>query len=402
MGSWRLLPVHNRNEGGCHRKYRGPRQRQHDPFLPLQLSANQRGNWQHQSQRNPDDREPTIIHQATISRPSNPTITPGGTSSCKVGIIQALVEMRKHSRPGAASNPKFQRHGKMCMCRMRLAAKAIGHEDIDAFQQLDHIICYSTEISSISDRLAIGFEAVSSGFGRTMRHLAPTHAETRMHPQAVEHFEADDRRIAVLPRQRHSRTAGAAEGRFPRMQSPAAARHGRSASPADHRSRGSDRHGHESRKRHRPYRCHLPSNCWRRSVEVSTSSLEPDHFRRGSKREYGGSSVRRDRIRPSHCRFAERLSTCLSQAQAASLRCFLEQIVKIPGCRSRQALDTLPAQLRNECRRIRDIGRFAGFSAMRHRCEKRTIGFHQHSVCRQTGCNFLQFLGILERDNTRQ
>ncbi len=53
--------------------------------------------------------------------------------------------------PGAAARAEIQRHRQAGMGRVRIAAQAIGDEDIDAPEQVHHVIGNFAEVCGITD-----------------------------------------------------------------------------------------------------------------------------------------------------------------------------------------------------------------------------------------------------------
>ena len=106
--------------------------------------------------------------------------------------------MAQHHAPGLAPLAEFDRHRQMRMGRMRFAPQTIADENVDLVEQVDHFVGNCTEIRGIGNAFPIGFEAIGGRLARTMRHLAPVHAEPGNHPQPVERVERADRRVAFL------------------------------------------------------------------------------------------------------------------------------------------------------------------------------------------------------------
>jgi hypothetical protein len=53
--------------------------------------------------------------------------------------------------PARQRSAELQRHGQMRMGRMRLAPQAIGHQDVDAVEQVHHVIGNLAEVCRITN-----------------------------------------------------------------------------------------------------------------------------------------------------------------------------------------------------------------------------------------------------------
>jgi len=114
-------------------------------------------------------------------------------------IIHTLVEMAQNQTFCPAALCQFQCQIQMRVRRMRLAAKAVTHQHINAAAQVDHIIRDGAEVGCVGYSATVGFKSVARRFPRTMFHLTPFPAKARHNAQAIKRLERNYGWIPILP-----------------------------------------------------------------------------------------------------------------------------------------------------------------------------------------------------------